>query len=288
MRFILLLLPLAWLVSGCTNATLDELRRADISGSAFNQELARLYLEFAENEATQYDWAAAQHFADKGLIAAYGNSVAPENPDNWQLSELHKRDAMTKREAIDAALTAEFYATHPLRAAQLIYYYDCWIEQMEEAWQENDIAICAEHMKNALEEAQRFSVAPQEEIRYADEGETISPVITATSYLLFFPWDEASIEMGQARLELSVLLDDLLVNPKAEIVVNGHADRSGSNDYNLALSQRRAEFVLRVLQQAGIAAERISYFAFGESDPRIPTEDGVQEPGNRRVEIFIE
>jgi hypothetical protein len=66
------------------------------------------------------------------------------------------------------------------------------------------------------------------------------------------------------------------------------ADRVGSEQYNLDLSQRRARFVVGALKQAGISEQLLKYFAFGESDPAVPTEDGVAEPRNRRVEIFIE
>jgi hypothetical protein len=66
------------------------------------------------------------------------------------------------------------------------------------------------------------------------------------------------------------------------------SEELGSEQYNLDLSQRRARFVVGALKQAGISEQLLKYFAFGESDPAVPTEDGVAEPRNRRVEIFIE
>jgi outer membrane protein OmpA-like peptidoglycan-associated protein len=65
----------------------------------------------------------------------------------------------------------------------------------------------------------------------------------------------------------------------------GHADRSGSDRYNMALSQRRANNVAAKLTGAGLPGEAISVKAFGESSPAVDTPDGVREPLNRRVEI---
>jgi len=65
----------------------------------------------------------------------------------------------------------------------------------------------------------------------------------------------------------------------------GHADRSGSTSYNVGLSQRRADAVRSYLSARGVPDTRISSEAFGESQPRVPTADGVRELQNRRVEI---
>ena len=65
----------------------------------------------------------------------------------------------------------------------------------------------------------------------------------------------------------------------------GYADRSGSTQYNVALSGRRNEAVQAYLTGHGVPAAAISAQAFGEANPRIPTADGVRELQNRRVEI---
>ena len=72
------------------------------------------------------------------------------------------------------------------------------------------------------------------------------------------------------------------------ISINGHADRAGTETYNMDLSERRARFVMKALEEAGVPAKLMQYFAFGETDPAVPTADGVREPKNRRVEIYIE
>jgi outer membrane protein OmpA-like peptidoglycan-associated protein len=71
------------------------------------------------------------------------------------------------------------------------------------------------------------------------------------------------------------------------IEVSGHADRSGSDAYNQALSMRRAEAVAAELTRRGVPRTEMVIQAFGESRPLVPTADGVREPQNRRVEIIL-
>jgi outer membrane protein OmpA-like peptidoglycan-associated protein len=73
----------------------------------------------------------------------------------------------------------------------------------------------------------------------------------------------------------------------ATITVVGHADRSGSPKYNQGLSQRRANTVKGALVSEGIEGGKITTSAKGESDPLVPTDDGVREPQNRRVHINL-
>jgi outer membrane protein OmpA-like peptidoglycan-associated protein len=73
----------------------------------------------------------------------------------------------------------------------------------------------------------------------------------------------------------------------ASIAVVGHADRSGSDAYNIALSTKRANSVKTGLVTAGISEAAIGISAKGESEPLVPTDDGVREPQNRRVNITL-
>ena len=76
-------------------------------------------------------------------------------------------------------------------------------------------------------------------------------------------------------------------NPNASVRVSGHADKSGTDRYNDALSKRRADAVLNTLTQQGLQRSRTTVESFGESRPLVDTADGVREPQNRRVEVTI-
>ena len=69
------------------------------------------------------------------------------------------------------------------------------------------------------------------------------------------------------------------------IMVAGYADRSGSDQYNQGLSERRGAAVQAYLVSRGLPSGSISTRGFGETNPRVPTADGVRELQNRRVEI---
>lgn len=73
----------------------------------------------------------------------------------------------------------------------------------------------------------------------------------------------------------------------ASILVVGHADRSGSDGYNQKLSLRRGANVKGALVSEGISGGAITVSGKGESDPMVPTADGVREPQNRRVHISL-
>jgi OOP family OmpA-OmpF porin len=107
------------------------------------------------------------------------------------------------------------------------------------------------------------------------------------NFIIFFDWDKDGITP-----EAQKILEEAAQYAKqagvARIVLTGHADRSGSSKYNEGLSMRRANNAMTNLIDLGIAGSSIAVFAKGETDPLVPTDDGVREPQNRRVEIVLE
>ena len=73
----------------------------------------------------------------------------------------------------------------------------------------------------------------------------------------------------------------------ASVTLVGHADRSGSDAYNDALSLKRGITVKGALIKEGVPESVISVSGKGEGDPLVPTADGVREPQNRRVHISL-
>ena len=71
------------------------------------------------------------------------------------------------------------------------------------------------------------------------------------------------------------------------IRVVGHTDRSGSAGYNLRLSERRAKDAMDELVRQGVNRAVVTSSGMGETQPFVPTEDGVKEQLNRRTEVLI-
>jgi len=113
----------------------------------------------------------------------------------------------------------------------------------------------------------------------------VAPV-AESAFIVFFDWDPAELTS-----EANLVLDDVVVvateTGTASIRLDGYTDLSGSPAYNLGLSERRANSVADGLIARGVAPDEIVIRAFGEENPLVPTPDGVREPQNRRVEIFL-
>ncbi len=103
-------------------------------------------------------------------------------------------------------------------------------------------------------------------------------------YIVFFEWDKSDITPEAATI-LNNAASAYANCGAASVMLAGHADRSGTATYNVGLSQRRANNVRSYLSGRGVPDTRIATEAFGESQPRVPTADGVRELQNRRVEV---
>jgi outer membrane protein OmpA-like peptidoglycan-associated protein/opacity protein-like surface antigen len=110
------------------------------------------------------------------------------------------------------------------------------------------------------------------------------PACVAGPFMVFFDWDRDDIT-PQASAILDNAASAYQTCGQAQVMIAGHADKSGSDQYNVGLSQRRAANVRSYLAGRGIPDGVMTTEAFGESRPLVETADGVREPQNRRVEI---
>ncbi|MEM1053360.1 MAG: OmpA family protein, partial [Pseudomonadota bacterium] len=104
--------------------------------------------------------------------------------------------------------------------------------------------------------------------------------------LVFFEWDSSTVS-PEASDTIRATADTARECGWSSFSVVGHTDRSGSNSYNDALSFRRAEAIANEMVGLGIGRGQMNIGAEGENNPRVPTEDGVRSPQNRRVEITV-
>jgi outer membrane protein OmpA-like peptidoglycan-associated protein len=89
---------------------------------------------------------------------------------------------------------------------------------------------------------------------------------------IFFDLDKATLR-DASRNELERLIKLLNENPTLRIEISGHTDTQGDAAYNQKLSEARAKAVVDYLIKAGIAAGRLEYKGYGESQPQIPEAD---------------
>jgi outer membrane protein OmpA-like peptidoglycan-associated protein len=113
------------------------------------------------------------------------------------------------------------------------------------------------------------------------------PASVTRNYLVFFDWDRADLT-DRARQIIAEAASNSKKVQHTRIQVNGYTDTSGTPQYNMKLSLRRAQNVAAELVKDGVAKNEIAIQGFGETHLLVPTGPNVREPQNRRVEIIIQ
>jgi len=103
---------------------------------------------------------------------------------------------------------------------------------------------------------------------------------------IYFDFDAATLSAA-ARETLARSFDSLKQNQQIKLRIEGHCDERGSDDYNLALSERRAQSAHRYLTALGIPAERLSTIGYGKEKPADPGHDEKAWAANRRDEFVV-
>lgn len=107
-----------------------------------------------------------------------------------------------------------------------------------------------------------------------------------TSYTLYFLLDSDELT-PESRAVVAQILAEITSRPAPEILVIGHTDTKGTDEYNDRLSLQRAERVRTLLVERGLASQEIATSGRGKRELLFPTADQVEEPRNRRVEIVV-
>lgn len=122
----------------------------------------------------------------------------------------------------------------------------------------------------------------------------VQPALSGTSvppppreHQIYFGLNKASLTPESQKI-IAELVDEARAQPTARIMITGKADRTGTDTYNMQLSERRAQTVARALVSAGISADRIQHRAVGEGELAVPTADGVAESKNRVADVIFQ
>ena len=108
------------------------------------------------------------------------------------------------------------------------------------------------------------------------------------TFTIFFLFDSAT-ELAPESVATAKQMKALLATwPAPQLVVVGHTDLAGSQEFNDKLSMRRAESVAAFLIKQGIPARQIETAGRGKREPLVPTADGVPNRMNRRAVITIQ
>lgn len=149
------------------------------------------------------------------------------------------------------------------------------------------VAPLAEHPVQAPGPPLAEEVAPPPVV--AEEGQPETPHAldeVQTLVDVYFAFDRSEITLVP-RAKLQHMADWLSRNPRVAVRIEGHADERGTNEYNLALGERRAEAVKRVLIAFGVQGERLSTVSYGEEQPACRAHEESCWQQNRRAHLAI-
>jgi peptidoglycan-associated lipoprotein len=123
--------------------------------------------------------------------------------------------------------------------------------------------------------------------RLAREAEERSKAVAADlAMMINFDYDQATVrQTDQATLDRKAAV--LAANPNVKLQISGHADERGSDEYNLALGNRRAAAAKRYLENKGIDGSRMDVVSYGEERPLNPGHDEAAYAQNRRDEFQV-
>ena len=182
----------------------------------------------------------------------------------------------------------------PEQAARAQADYDCWALYSTVA----SAAAAAQACKTALdssllrlESGARPAPAPAPLPAPVPAGPVPPPVLAfvaaSNDFTVYFDFDSWTLKAEQLKV-----LDDVIATARSggqsNIVIVGHTDTSGPDDYNQKLSVKRANVVVEALVQMGARRTALHASGVGETDLAVQTGDGVKEAKNRRTVITLQ
>lgn len=142
-------------------------------------------------------------------------------------------------------------------------------------------AIIGRKMDKQAEEMEKVLGNETAEVKREGEG-----IVINFKEKILFGFDRSDLNTS-AQTNLSKLVEVLQKYPDTNIEIIGHTDSKGTDAYNQALSERRANSVASYLRSQGISSTRLTAKGMGESDPVASNDTEEGQSQNRRVEFVI-
>ncbi|MEW5918069.1 MAG: OmpA family protein [Gemmatimonadota bacterium] len=145
---------------------------------------------------------------------------------------------------------------------------------------------CRDSIRAAEERRRADSIRLANEATARERAAIIAGLRATLAEKVFFDYDQSMIT-DESRATLDKKLPIMRANAGLRVRISGHADERGSDEYNIALGQRRAAAVKRYLMDQGIDGGRIDIVSFGEEQPAVQGQSEDAFALNRRAEFEI-
>lgn len=277
---LLAVISAAAFLSACANMNIPGVRDMADQGSAFEAALHQNYADLAQAEYDEADWADARYFTNRSKTAAMGMDSGPQAIAERNLPEGSEAEAEVEvaRADLMSALEAGGREKAASAAARAQTGFDCWLQELEENIQQEDIDNCRSSFYQAL-------AIVQAEL---DTGP--APMATMSMPVpmnVYFGFDSAAIDSKAMSVVNGIVEAYGKYDPKMISLVT-YADRAGDAMYNDILAKSRVDAVVKALRDAGVPASKLAISISGEVNVPVSTADGVPEQGNRVVTVTFE
>ncbi|MGD1878491.1 MAG: OmpA family protein [Kiloniellaceae bacterium] len=263
----------------------------EANGIAFNQALYDGYVELSEDRSdawlgADWDFVDGELFNHKARTANKNSLVLPDEPLDRELTEDQAATFQAAIERLRSGFDHGGRYLAPQDAATAQVKYDCWIEATEDG-RSGDADDCRSAFESAMAAVESQANYALTDVDYSTPAPAMAAAMPSQmQFIVLFDFDSTAYAPGNGTI-VREALDAALANSGASLRITGHADRSGAVAYNQTLSERRANRVIEELVGGGVDPTRVSGEAVGETQPLIPTADGVREEGNRAVVINL-
>ncbi|MBO6808367.1 OmpA family protein [Thalassospira sp.] len=265
-------------LSACANMNIPGVREMADEGSAFDAALHQNYADLAQAEYDEADWSDARYFTNRSKTAAMGMDGGPQEIAERSLPEGSGAEVEVARADLMAALDAGGREKASSAAARAQSSFDCWLQELEENIQQEDIDNCRAAFYQAL-------AIVQAELDTAPAPMAAMPMPVPMN--VYFGFDSAEIS-DKAMPVIDGIVEAYGKYEPEMISLVAYADRAGDAKYNDMLAKSRVDAVVKALRDAGIPASMLAISISGESDVPVSTADGVAEQGNRVVTVTFE
>jgi peptidoglycan-associated lipoprotein len=160
--------------------------------------------------------------------------------------------------------------------------------------QEDEAAkLAAEKAKLAAEKAKLEEIARQSALdeKRRKEGAVMRKITAARNLFMnediYFDFDRSDLKPETQEI-LKGKAEWLRNNSGESVIIEGHCDERGTNEYNLALGDRRAQSAKNFLKDLGIAKSRLTTISYGEERPADPRQNEDAWSKNRRAHFVLE
>ena len=275
---LLAIVSAAAFLSACANMNIPGVRDMSDEGSAFDAALHQNYADLAQAEYDEADWTDARYFTNRSKAAAMGMDAGPQALSDRHLPEGSMAEVEVARADLMAALDSGGREKAASAAARAQTGFDCWLQELEENIQQEDIDACRSTFYQAL-------TIVQAELDTGPAPMAAMPMPVPMN--VYFAFDSATLD-GKAMSVVNGIADAYGKYDPKMISLVAYADRAGDAMYNDILAKSRVDAVVAALRKAGVPASKLAISISGEANVPVSTADGVAEQGNRVVTVTFE